>query len=92
MKPGDKAVALFRAFYNFAPEPGDVVELDAEPAVVVLRVGALCGVLYEALDNETPYLHRFNKTRRPDLFVSADGSQIYILSGGYKFTDRGFIG
>ena len=57
----------------------------------VLLVGKLVGVIYETPDDLTVYIHRFMKSRRPSLFVSADGAQIFVAGGATKFTERGFV-
>lgn len=83
------AEALFEAFHHRAPIKGDVEMIAVEPGEVTLYVGELVGVLYKAGGEE--YIHKFKSNDRPDLFVSADGQQAYIVAGRYVFTERGFV-
>lgn len=68
----------------------EVVDSPAQPKVL-LRVGYLEGVIYSAVrDGETQkYLHEFSESARPLLCVTPDGRQLFILGGGYDFTDCG---
>ncbi|MDE2019676.1 MAG: hypothetical protein KGJ13_05025 [Patescibacteria group bacterium] len=86
-----KASALFRRFFGKAPKKQDILEFDGERETVLV-IGELDGVIYRTSDSKEPYIHRFAKSNRPLLSVSFDGSQIYILKGGYRFTAKGFIG
>ncbi len=90
-----KAEKLFRAFQGRAARHDEIVEIKAMPTVALV-VGELDGLIYRAVDHDTGktkgHIHRFNKQNRPVLLVSFDGSQAYILAGGYRFTDRGFTG
>lgn len=60
---------------------------------VALKVGYVDGVLYETTrDGETQhYIHRFKKRARPHLVAAPDGSQIQMVGGDYRFTDRGIV-
>jgi len=63
---------------------------------VVFRVGTVDGVLYTTVrDGRTEkYIHEFRKKSRPHLAVLAvshDGKQLFILGGGYTFTERGIV-
>ncbi len=54
---------------------------------VVYELGKLTGVIYEL--NGDKYIHQFGKASQPVLASSHDGSQLYILGGEYKVTERG---
>jgi len=54
---------------------------------VVYELGSLTGVIYEL--NGEKYLHQFGKASQPVLASSHDGTQLYILGGGYTVTERG---
>jgi hypothetical protein len=54
---------------------------------VVYELGSLTGVIYEL--NGEKYLHQFKKASQPVLASSHDGTQLYILGGGYTVTERG---
>lgn len=90
-----KAVELFRKFHKRSPHGNEIVGLklasfgDDE---IVLQIGQCVGMMYKTKDEKKPFLHRFNASNRPLLYVSSDGRQLYILQGGYKFTERGIIG
>ncbi len=85
-----KAWKLFKSFHNKDPRGSQVVSVGMEKPDEALEVGKFFGIAYIA-EGEI-YFHKFNKRNRPLVYVSADGKQIYILKGGYRFTDRGFIG
>jgi hypothetical protein len=85
-----KAWKLFKSFHNKDPRNGQLVKIAMDKPDEALEVGKFYGIAYIA-EGEI-YFHKFKKTDRPLVFVSSDGKQIYILKGGYRFTDRGFIG
>lgn len=85
-----KALKLYKEFHGKPASRGRVFGIKMEGTEEVLEVGQFYAILYIAGGKK--YLHKFNKRNRPLVTVSADGKQIYILKGGYKFTDRGFIG
>ena len=87
-----RAWKLFRAFHRRAPRRGELLELACVP-VVALEVGAINRIDYESKSEPgVARFHIFAKQSRPVLFVSFDGSQAYILAGGYRFTPRGLEG
>ena len=87
----DQARARFKDRYGREPA-GD--ELVIVPPLVapqaVLAVGKLFGLAYDAAGDGERFFHEFRN--RPTVYVSADGRQVYILGGGYRFTSRGFVG
>lgn len=86
-----KAVKLFQDFSGHEPETVDTVRLrDNDTAIVV---GYCDGILYETVRDGRveKYIHRFKKKSRPVLAASYDGERLYLLSGAYKFTDRGIV-
>lgn len=87
-----EAVALFEAFHGFRPKTSQVPFLKQSTPEQVLFVGKLYGIMYKAPKERMPLFHKFSRRNPASLFVSADGKQIYIMGGGYRFTDRGFIG
>lgn len=86
------AAQLFEDFFGRPPQEDDIVTLDMRGPENALVIGQLDGVVYKTSDSDSPYFHRFKKSDRPLLAVSADGRQIYILKGGYRFTEKGFVG
>jgi len=100
-----KAKSLFRRFTGHTPAKGDIGVLDftGDPHEVVFLVGSVSGILYETIRDgkRESYIHEFgegpksgtrDKKRRPVLAISFDGKRTFILAGGYRFTDRGFVG
>jgi hypothetical protein len=85
-----RATRLFKSFHEKAPKKGQIVALRQKGDIEALEVGQFYGIAYIAEGKK--YFHKFSSGNRPRVFVSADGKQIYILRGGYRFTDRGFIG
>jgi hypothetical protein len=85
-----KAWKLFKSFHKKDPRGSNLVRIAMEKPDEALEVGKFFGIAYIA-EGEI-YFHKFNKRNRPLVYVSHDGKQIYILKGGYRFTDRGFIG
>lgn len=84
----DRAENLFTQFHGFPPVRGDVVAVNMRQPEPALIIGQLLYVGYIALNEKTPYMHKFTK-HRPLLASSSDGRQLYILKGGYRFTPRG---
>lgn len=82
---------LFRSFHGRDAKPGEIVEIDSPGQVDALLVGQVHGISYIRAGTREKFFHKFKASDRPFLFASSDGSQAYILKGGYKFTDRGFI-
>lgn len=87
-----RAVALFFAFHDRRPIGTEIAVIRVPKDQTVLEVGEFYGVMYKTKETAEPYLHKFNGRRRPKLYVTADGSQLFAVGGDYKFTDRGFIG
>jgi len=85
------AYRRFRGFHGRGARKGEIREVDGFK-VVALEVGELIRLDYQAKGESVHRFHIFKKTDRPVLFVSSDGSQAYILAGGYRFTDKGFEG
>lgn len=86
------AAKLFEAFHGYPPAAGQLPYIQQDRAEQTLEIGSVYGIMYKVPEVPEPYLHKFNARSRPRLFVSANGRQIYILNGVYRFTDRGFIG
>jgi len=86
----ERAQRLFKSFNGRYARGSEIVRVGvlSKPQVVI-AVGPLVGLAYRAISG-TEFYHEF--TTRPLLYVNADGRQAYILEGGYRFTDRGFIG
>lgn len=92
MGPTVAAINLFREFHGREPDTDDIACVDMGGPETVLVIGELDGIIYRTEDSAEPYIHRFKKSDRPLLLCSSDGLQLYILKGGYEFTERGIIG
>ena len=87
----ERAARKFKDFHGREPKRGDIA-IVRERGKMALVIGELDGVMYKVKGERKSTLHRFNKNDRPLLLVSFDGRQLYILKGGYGFTERGIIG
>jgi hypothetical protein len=90
MSAVEQAKKLFFSFHRRKPKRGEIIMLEA-PAkeIVALEVGTMISLGYRRLDGENFY-HEF-ESPKPKVFVSSGGTQILIVGGAYKLTDRGFI-
>ena len=87
----NRAVKLYRDFHGEHPRFVDEYEL-ASPDVGVY-IGPCDGIMYTAkIDGKTERLvHEFTGKSRPIFAVSADGRDILLLGGDFKFTERGLV-
>jgi hypothetical protein len=85
------AYKLFRAFHKRGARKGEIRELQSQ-STVALEVGEIIRIDYVDKGENVHRFHLFRKSNRPVLFVSSDGSQAYILAGGYRFNAKGFEG
>lgn len=87
-----KAQQLFKRYFGRDADENEIVDIATKEPETVLVIGELDGLIYRAETETKPYIHRFKSSDRPLLCISSDGRQIYILKGGYRFTERGFVG
>lgn len=88
----NQAARLFESFHDRAPRGDELVQLGGFSApVTALEIGPAISVAYRALGDGKDYYHEFSGLRRPRVFVSADGRQLYFVGGIYRFTDRGIL-
>jgi len=85
------AVKLYRDFREAHPRKVAVVEFDVPEAVMV--IGHVEEICYTTTHGKkvVSYRHPFQAGSRPLLAASSDGSQLLLLGGRYKFTDRGIV-
>lgn len=85
------AVALYQAFREKKPKRIRVVDFDIPTAVVA--IGYVDEICYTTSHGDKPvaYTHSFAPGSRPLLVSSADGRQLLLLGGRYKFDDRGIV-
>ncbi len=86
-----EAVARYADFTGHQPDALTVVDTPTHDTA--FAIGELDGLLYTTVRDgqQESYVHEFKKHSRPLLASSFDGGQLYILSGGYAFTDRGIV-
>lgn len=85
----DEADDLLNAFAGRSGR--EVLSVKQRPIKTGLVVGKVLGVMYETVRDgkHEKYCHEFNRKSRPLLVASHDGSQIGIVGGQYRFTERG---
>jgi hypothetical protein len=85
------AIQLYRDFREKEPRRIKVVDFDVPQAVMV--IGHVDEICYTTTHGRkvTNYRHPFQEGSRPLLCASADGRQLMLLGGRYKFTDRGIV-
>lgn len=85
----DAADALLQDFSGHAA--GEVLRVPNRPIKAGLVVGELLGVMYATTRDgrKEKYIHEIRKQSRPLLVASHDGSQIGIVGGRLRFTERG---
>jgi hypothetical protein len=87
-----KAAKLYE---NFTGHEGEVIakiKLSPMPKAVAV-VGEIDFIGYTTFrDGVTEkYIHKFAKNARPMFCVSPDGTQIFLIGGEYRFTERGIV-
>jgi len=86
-----KAVRLYTDFTGHDPKFIDEWTINVPGHA--LQVGHVTGILYKTrMDGKTQeFMHEFTGKSRPILAASADGQQLLLLGGDYKFTERGIV-
>lgn len=84
-----KGARLFERFNEFPASRVDTITIRDQDAELVL-IGEITSIGYLARDGKE-YEHRFRKSSAPKLAVSADGRQLYLIKGRYRFTGRGIV-
>lgn len=87
----EEALRLFEDFTGHQGKP--VAKTHVSLPKTAMVVGRLDGVLYTTVrDGEKEkYIHRFKARSAPILAASADGRQLFILGGEFRFTERGIV-
>jgi len=85
----DRADSLLNSFAGRSAR--ETLSVNSPSIKAGLVVGDLEGVMYRANRDgkEENYFHRFKRNSRPLLIAAHDGSQIGIVGGQYRFTERG---
>jgi hypothetical protein len=92
--PLDRATALFMRFHAYAPTRVDRVRTGWQLPSTVVRLGRLVGVIYASdrgsCGRERTFVHFMDDP--PVLAADVDGTQLYVLGGCYRVTERGLEG
>ena len=82
---------LYENFSGHSSEFLDKVQFPVPD--VALKIGQCDGVLYTTVrDGKTEhYLHKFKAKSRPLLVTTFDGTQLLMIGGSFRFTERGII-
>jgi hypothetical protein len=92
MTLADKAAKLFKSFHHRPAREDEIVMMQAiKDDITCMKIGELDAVIYRTEDEPKGHIHRFTKTDRPLIWITADGNQMFVTGGRYRFTDRGFI-
>lgn len=86
----EAAENLYRDFTGHEPDNTvDIVKLPAHDTGIL--IGNVVGIIYDTVRDgkDEQYIHEFKPRSRPQLAASHDGTQLYILGGGYTFKDTG---
>ena len=86
-----KAVDLYTSFRE--KKPRKIKRISFDVPEIVACMGHVEAIEYRTTHGKkvTLYKHDFAPGSRPLLCVSADGRQILLLGGRYKWTDRGIV-
>ncbi len=87
----NKAVDLYENFSGHTPEYVDTIKFPVPD--VALKIGQCDGILYTTVrDGKTEkYIHKFKVRSRPLLATNFDGTQLLMIGGSFRFTERGIV-
>lgn len=87
-----RAANLYERFSGHEAEEAGRVKVPPVPPVGV-AIGVVDFIGYTTVrDGVTEkYIHKFKPADKPLFVVSPDGKQIYLVGGGYDFTERGIV-
>lgn len=87
-----KARDLYERFTGHDAEEIGVVKIPSLPKSAAV-IGVCDGVLYTTVRDgvKEKYIHRFRAADRPLLAITPDGTQILLIGGRYKFTEKGIV-
>lgn len=86
-----KAARRFTRFTGHRAQSASLINFRV-PAEL-FAIGNILAIEYETVRDDVPetYRHKFRSSSRPLLAASFDGSQLVIVGGRYRFTDRGIV-
>lgn len=88
----EKARALFEKFHRRQPQGLELASLSFDRNIPILQVGHCWAISYVVKGGAKPFFHKFENRHRPLLYVSADGTEAFVIKGRWRFTERGFTG
>ncbi len=86
-----KAERLYAGFRESAPRGAERWDLPADQ--VGVKMGLCVGVIYTTTihGGNEKFIHTFRRDAAPVLAVGEDGTQLYLLGGKYRVTERGIV-
>lgn len=87
-----RAANLYERFSGHEAEEAGRVKVPRLPPVGV-AIGVVDFIGYTTVRDDVTekYIHKFKPADKPLFVVSPDGKQIYLVGGGYDFTERGIV-
>lgn len=87
-----KGKQLYHSFMKRAPQRGQQVNVKPLPKIAI-AIGKVVAVIYESNrgGEKNYYRHDFKVASRPLLAASFDGTQLILVGGSYRFTERGIV-
>ena len=89
-----RGIALYHAFNRFGPSSLVRVRHSREVPAVVVEIGQLVGLIYRSekwqAGRPRNFIHFMQDP--PRLACNAAGTQLYVVGGNYRVTDRGIEG
>jgi hypothetical protein len=88
----ERGARRLQSFTGRKAEPLATVEAPRIPKVGLV-VGTCDGILYTTVRDgrEEKYIHKFKASDKPMMVVSPNGSQIFLIGGRFRFTERGIV-
>jgi hypothetical protein len=84
-----------RLYEDFTGHEGAIIARVPSPKIpkALAVIGECDGIMYTTIRSgeHEKYIHKFSKKARPLFCVAPDGSQIYLIGGEYRFTERGIV-
>jgi hypothetical protein len=90
----DKGMTLYQKFNRFRPSRLMTIRHSRVMPAVAVELGELVGVIYRSdrgqRGSPRNYIHFMENP--PRLASNAEGTQLYIVGGNYRVTERGIEG
>lgn len=86
-----QAAERFRKFRGRDAKAGEIVTVK-NSGTTAFVLGEFNGLLYRVDGRQLKRFHYFSKKRPPLVLVSADGRELFIVQGKFRFTSRGIEG